>query len=288
MSLKAYDGMMTRKGLAYIQKEILDRFSRFEEASQNALAKTYVDYIISHVDDNYNIIEHIKSCAINESKSIKNEIDNINITDQTTLFSYLFQAGNILSTGQYKNDFMVELKLFVDCIDDKILINPSLNVKEHKDILLEFMTDWYCQNQSDQDESINDIEWKEREKDWYAFNEHRGFSINIMVFDPNHYWNNFNSFFRGDILYDKIIKYLPSDEKRKRKIAKMKIIDEKTKAVDKDDRMSKVWNIIGELSKKDNTEIDDYVRTHDIELINIDVDFLKNELLNPKLNDEQI
>ena len=285
MSLKAYDGMMTRNGLAYIQEEILKRFDRFEEASQNELAKSYANNIISHVDEKFNIIEYIKFCSINESIGIKEEIKKIEIKDDTTLISYLFQAGKILSTGLYKNDFMVDLSLSIDCKDDKILVFPNINVGKHRTILLEFLTDWYCQNQCEPDENVNDDEWNERKKDWYDFNEHKGFSMKIMIFDPNHYYNNFNSFFRGDILFQKILENIPSDEKRKRKIATNILIEEKSKIqTDDDGSYSKIWNIIGELKKEGNTEINDYINSHDIKLVKIDKEFLEKELLkNPSV-----
>jgi hypothetical protein len=283
MSLKAYDGMMTRNGLAYIQEEILKRFDKFEVASQNALAKTYADDIILHVDDNYNIIDQVKINSINESVGVKEDIKNIEIKDDTTLISYLFQAGKILSTGLYKNEFMVDLSLFIYCKDDKILIFPNINVDEHKKILLEFLTDWYCQNQTDQDENVDEEEWNERTQDWYGFNKHKGLSMKIMIFDPNHYYNNFNNFFRGDILYQKILENIPSDEKRKRKIATNILIDEKSKN-ENDESYSKIWNIMGELKKEGNTEIDDYINSHDILLVKIDKEFLEKELLkNPSV-----
>lgn len=122
MSLKAYDGMMTRNGLSYIQEEILKRFDRFEEASQNELAKYYAKDIILHVDEKCDIVNQISYSAINESEGLKTEIKNIKIKDDTTLISYLFQAGKILSKGEFKNDFMVDLSLSIDCRDDKILV----------------------------------------------------------------------------------------------------------------------------------------------------------------------
>jgi len=281
MSLKAYDGMMTRNGLAYIQEEILKRFDRFEGASQNELAKCYARNIILHVDEKCNIIHQMEYSAINEINSIKNEIKNISIEDNTTVISYLFQAGNILSKGQYKNEFMVDLSLSIDCKNDKILVFPNINVGEHRKILLEFLTDWYCQNQCDADENVSEDEWNEREKDWYAFNNNKGLSMKIMIFDPTHYYNNFNEYFRGDILYQKILENIPSDEKRKRKIVTNLLISEKSKG---DNDYSNVWNIMGELKKEGNTEIDDYINSHDIQLVKIDEEFIKTKLLkNPSV-----
>lgn len=105
--------------------------------------------------------------------------------------------------------------------------------------------------------------------------------MKIMVFDPRHYLNNFNNYFRGEILFQKILENIPSDEKRKRKIAKNILIAEKSK--DNDDS-SNVWNIIEELASEGNTEIDDYVSSHDIQLVKIDKEFLEKELLkNPSV-----
>ena len=41
MSLKAYEGMMTTKGVRYIQDETIKRIDRFREAAENHLLKTY-------------------------------------------------------------------------------------------------------------------------------------------------------------------------------------------------------------------------------------------------------
>jgi len=279
MSLKAYDGMMTRNGLAYIQEEILKRIDRFEDASQNELAKCYAKDIILHVDEKCDIIHQMEYLSINDSEELKNKIKEISIKEDTTLMSYLFQSGKILSKSQYKNDFMVDLSLSIDCRDDKILIFPNINVGEHRTILLEFLNDWYCQNQSDPDENVKEDEWDEREKDWYVFNEHKGLSMKIMIFDTNNYSKNLNEHFRGEILYQKILENIPSDDIRKRKIVTNILISEKLK--DNDD-YSTVWNILGELKKDDNSEITEYINSHDIQLFKIDKEFLDTELLKPK------
>ena len=43
MSLKAYNGMMSRKSIKYIQDELCIRLDRFKDVSENKLAATYAD-----------------------------------------------------------------------------------------------------------------------------------------------------------------------------------------------------------------------------------------------------
>src|ERR1035437_10143526 len=98
MSLNAYDGMVTKKGLPFIQKELLKRIHQFREMSIDKLAKQYADIIVAHVDKEYHIIDQAQYYSTNEV-SVRSKIDNIKITDKTTLVSYLCNISNILSEG---------------------------------------------------------------------------------------------------------------------------------------------------------------------------------------------
>lgn len=280
MSLKAYDGMMSRKSIKYIQDGITSRLDRFKEASENHLAKKYAELFFEHVDGYMSVKEMISFDAINES-ILKNKIDEIKIDDDTTISSYIFQSAKILSEGHYINDFMVHLNISMQAINNrKILIYPNIIVKEHKDILLEFLEDWYCQDQCDADEDVKTHQWKQRSKDWYNFDEIRGFSMKIQLFDPTHYAKSLVKSFRGKELIDCILKHIPSDEKRIRKIAYRKLIEQKQSELkETDNKMSGTWNIMSELTKDGNTEIDDYINSHDIQITKIDEDFIKNATL---------
>jgi len=283
MSLKAYDGMMSRKSIKYIQDEITKNIDRFRDASENKLAKKYAKLFVEHFDGEMDIKNRINFDAQNEVK-LDDEIKKIEIKDNTIILSYIYQVSKILSKGYFVNDFMAHLNISLQAINNKkILIYPSIIVNEHKQILLEFLEDWYCQNQCDADENVKKQQWKQREKDWYNFNEIPGFSMKIQLFDPTDFMKSLNSSFRGDKLINKILKYIPSDEKRIRKIAKSKVINNIEKeANDKGEKMS-IWNIIDRISNKENTEIDDYIKNNNIEIVKIDFDFIKTATFNEKI-----
>jgi hypothetical protein len=280
MSLKAYDGMMSRKNIKYIQDEIIKRLDRFREASENHLAEKYAELFYQHVDKTISIIESVKFDAINEDH-IKFQIDKIKIGDETTILSYIYQASKILANSSYKNDFTVQLNIAMEAINNKkILIYPNILVNEHRPILLEFLEDWYCQNSTDPDENISKKQWEQRKRDWYDFNEKDGFKLKIQLFEPSHYGDSININFRGEELLNKILEYIPSDEKRLRKIAKNAILNNIEKeAREKGEKVS-IWKVIDRLSAEDNTEIEDYIKTHNIVLTKIDKDFIENAKLN--------
>jgi hypothetical protein len=138
MSLKAYNGMMSRKGIKYIQDEIIARLPKFKEASENKLAKEYAELFVNHVDGNISVKSEIEFDAINDS-SLKEKINKIEIKEATTILSYIFQASKILSEGYFVNDFMCHLNISLQVINNKkILIYPNIIVPEHKNIHLEF------------------------------------------------------------------------------------------------------------------------------------------------------
>lgn len=276
MSLKAYDGMMSRKSIKYIQDEIVKRMDKFKEASENKLAKSYADAFVSHIDKHYDVVKSIELDAINEVE-LKEKIKKIEINDDTTVLSYLFQASKILSKGTYVNDFMAHLNISIQAINSKkILVYPNIIVNEHKPILLEFLEDWYCQNQCDPDENVSWRQWKQREKDWYAFDEVRGFNIKIQLFDPNHYWNSLNDNFRGTELVNKILKFIPSEETRIRKFARNAVINQIEKEAKEKGEEVKSYNVIRRLTDEGNTEIDDYIKSHNIQVTQIDADLIGN------------
>lgn len=276
MSLKAYDGMMSRKSIKYIQDEIVKRMDRFKEASENKLAKSYAEAFVNHIDKHYDVIKSIEFDAINEVE-IKEKIKKIEINDDTTILSYLFQASKILSKGTYLNDFMAHLNISIQAINSKkILVYPNIIVHEHKPILLEFLEDWYCQNQCDPDENVSRQQWKQREKDWYAFDEVKGFNIKIQLFDPNHYWNSLNDNFRGTELVNKILKFIPSEETRIRRFARNSVINKIEKEAKEKGEEIKSYDVIKRLTDEGNTEIDDYIKSHNIQVTPIDADLIGN------------
>jgi hypothetical protein len=280
MSLAAYDGMMSRKSIKYIQDEIVKRLDRFKEASKNELAKKYAELFVDHFDGGMDCVKNIGYDSHGDSE-IQKKISEI-ITDEITVLSYIFQASKILAESSQRNDFTVHLNISLEAISNrKILVYPNILVQEHKKILLEFLEDWYCQNSSDPDKDVPRQQWKQREKDWNKFNEIQGFNMKILLFDPTHYWNGLNRLFRGDELITKILENIPSDEQRIRSIAKRRLIAKESK-----ETIESTWNISHRLSEEGNTEIDDYIKSHNIKLYNFDTDFILNAKLNYDPNKE--
>lgn len=281
MSLKAYDGMMSRKNIKYIQDGIVERLDRLKEKSENKIAEKYAELFFEHVDKEMDIVKRIGYDAHEES-DLKNKISEIKIEDDTTMLSYIYQAAKILSVGYFRNDFTVHLNISLQAINNrKILVYPNIIVHEHKPILLEFLEDWYCQNSCDADENVSKRQWKQREKDWYNFNEIDGFNMKIQLFDPNNSQHSLIRNFRGEELINRILKYIPSDEKRIRKIARNAIIDNYEKEQKLKNEKASVWGIVDRLSKEGNTEVDDYIKANNIIVTTIDANFIKTALLKP-------
>jgi hypothetical protein len=205
----------------------------------------------------------------------KNCLEQIKQIGETNILSYLFQSSKILSKALYVNDFMVNLKLTLDCKDNKILIYPFFNVNEHKNILLEFLDDWYFQNQSDPDEDVSESEWNERKKDWEYFNEHDYFKNEIKLFDPNDIMHSLNINFRSQELIDKIIENISDDNIRKNNIAINELV--KSKIVDKSS-YSEYMNVHRQVIN-DKELIDDYIKNNDIKLTVIDKEFLTKTII---------
>lgn len=270
MSIKAYDGMKCNKDLHFIQTEISKRIDKFKEFSINELTKTYADIIIKHADEKYYVRDNVEFIAINEQKTL-DEIKNIK---PTTLISYLYQSSKILSKSSYINDFMVNLKLTLDCKENKILIYPNIIVNEHKNILLEFLDDWYYQNQSDPDENVCESEWLERGKDWLNFNEN-GFKTEITLFDPTDIMYSLNVNFRGQYLIDKILEKISTNDERLNEIAINKLV--KSKIIDKSS-ISEYMNVYNEVIS-DKQLIDDYIKKNNIILTIIDEEYLTKTIV---------
>jgi hypothetical protein len=286
MSLKAYDGMMSRKSIKYIQDEIIKRLDKFKDASENELAEKYANLFVDHFDGGMECVKSIGYEAHGDIE-IQEKISKINIDDDTTILSYIFQASKILCQSTQQNGFMVHLNISLEAISNrKILVYPNIIVHKHKDILLEFLEDWYCQNSSDPDEDVPRRQWRQREKDWNNFNENQHFNLKIQLFDPTHYWNGLHQHFRGENLINKILEHIPSDEKRIRSIAKRRLIKKIEKELTEKGEKSSAWNISYRLSEKGNTEIDDYIKSHDIKIYKFDAEFIKNARLNHDPNKE--
>lgn len=286
MSLKAYDGLKTDSGFFYLQQKIKENIDKFREASENKIAETYADIILDLVDDK----QSIETKLVFQTKTKDDEllISKIEKKD-TTILSYLFQVGKILSKSYFVNDFCAHLNLYLEAKNDRILIYPGILVSEHKKILDTFLDDWYAQNQTDKDESIPEDVWEERCRDWWDFNETKGLNIVVKLFDPFNFRDNIVENFRGDELIKKILSHIPSDEKRINKILKRKFIDIKMqkflKEIEQEDKSSSTTRVYFKAldylkTEEGKCEFEDYKKTEPIHIKKIDEDFLLNEKIN--------
>ena len=266
MSLRAYNGMMTKKGFKYIQDETIKRIDKFKDISKNKIAERYADLFVKYLDLDESIKSDLKFDAINE-KDILSLIDKIN---SKNILYYIFQTSKILSKSKYLNDFTVHLNLTIEEIENKILVYPNILVNEHKDILLEYLDDWYCQNQSDSDENVSKDEWNERSKDWYAFNEISNYLCQIQLFKPDEIFNNLLNDFRGDDLINRILKFIPSKEKR--------IKDKAIHLILKEYEMNDVFDYL-KLKKEllsDNRKVQNYIDEMKVDVVDINYDLIKD------------
>lgn len=276
MSLTAYNGLMTKKSLKYIQEETIKRIEDFKEASLDELADNLSNDIVEYFDGIDNIVDSIEFYGLNEKNILKElrDIDKSNIS----VFSYLKRSGRILSKSQYSNMFKVHLKLTIEFINNKYLIYPNILVNKHKNILLEYLNDWYCQNQCDPDENVDPLEWKERENDWYVFNENEYFENTINLFNPNNYSSNILRCLDEKFI-DKILKKIPNRTDRLFYKGRKIMIDNELKNISEKDKVSYFMDRRKELYNNKGI-VYDYINKNNIDLIEINKELLtkKNNL----------
>ena len=263
MSLKAYNGMMTKKGFKFIQNETIKRIDKFKEASKDQIAEKYADLFVKYLNLDESIKSDLKFDAINE-KEILSQIDEIN---SKNILSYIFQTSKILSKSKYANDFTVHLNLTIEEIENKILVYPNLLVNKHREILLEYLEDWYCQNQCDPDDDVPEDEWEERSKDWYIFNNIGNYSCKIQLFNPDDIFNNLLNEFRGDDLINRILKYIPSKEKR--------IKDKAIHLILKEYKMNDVYDYMKLRKELLDEKIENYIKEFKLDVVDITYDLIK-------------
>jgi hypothetical protein len=277
MSLKAYDGMMTTKSMKFVQDEIHKRMDKFREASENKLLKKYVEMAVDYVDDDLNPNKFIELNKFSLDDDTEKKLKDIKVKDDTTLLSLIYQISNICNQSYFVNGFMVHLNIDFEIIDDnKTLVMPNIFIEEHRKILLEFLTDWYAENQCDPPKNVPEAEYEQRIKDWYGFNEVDGFDFRIRLFKPDH-WENINKTLRGDKLIKGILNNLPTDEKRIRRIAIDKIIKENREIKELSDYMNARYYY---LKKEEGMkEFDEYIKKSNIQPTLITKELLIKPLL---------
>lgn len=284
MSLKAYNGMMTRDDFTSLKKNIVSRIPRFKEKSLDALAKTFANIITRYVDENQTVSDLIKNIPVGE-KTLTNELNKlIEVkekygTTNISLIQFMFFISNIMSKGNIFNSFMCNMILNIEPIENKILVYPVTNVKGHMEILYEFLEDWYVQDQSDMDENVEEDEWKERVMDWNNFNEMDGLRIKMLLFDSNDFCtslnNKFPTFNRNDFM-ERILEKIPSEKERVKKVARNKLL---LKFKEKNEENCLATHLLFLSSEKEGKEsVDRYINEHNLTLPKITKETLKEKI----------
>jgi len=273
MSLKAYDGMMTKKGFGYLIEKIKENIPAFEEESKKNLGFIFAYQFMRYADNNTipNATHFI--LTQNMTKDDEKEISKIR-QDDTTILDYVYQVAQVLVKSEYANDFTSHLRIEIEPIGKKLLVYPSIFVNNHRLILLKFLEDYHAQNQTDRPNKVTKREWEQRIKDWYSFGSTWGIKTHITLFDPNSYRNNILTHFNGDELIQYIFRELPSDEFRKDLIWKENFDEHLNKVFNK--RIGKLDYIISEEGKH---EFEQYKQDNPIELVKIDYDYIQNQMM---------
>jgi hypothetical protein len=282
MSLKAYDGMMTLKSFKSLQESIKAHLPEFEEASRNHVAKAMAYRIVQHIDDDLSL----KTCmSFDSDVDVKKEFEGIEIKEDITILSYIWQCAKIFSKSEYRNSFSNELILSIEAVGRKILVYPGINVPEHRTILLKFLTDWYAQDQTDQPEDVPTREWNRRCHDWRNFSETKGMSIQVRLLDSSHYWNNIftSEDFRGKKLINMILSHIPDDEDRKSKIIKNKFMEILMKEYKGNhpemESMEIYWKALDYYQTEEGrARRKEWIEANPIELVKIDEEFILRKM----------
>jgi hypothetical protein len=195
------------------------------------------------------------------------------------VFDYILEYSKFLAKDYFKNKYSITLDICYEYVDEKfILLYPSINIEKHKEILLEFLDDYYCQDQVDKDPDINIEEWNIRKDRWYNFgNKQVKNSINIIK--PNDFYNSFLNNRNKENIIKEMLKHIPNDKKRCENIAEKQIIDEYIKKFDKDKFQISDYNKIYLTLKRDKNIICDYIKTNNIKVNAID----ENVIINYKI-----
>ena len=241
MSLKAYEGLMTHKGLKYIQDETIKRIPKFREAGENQLLEKYVEMVLEYIDFGITAEHMLNFNGLSLDRFTEKEYNEIKIEKDTTLISLIYQISRAASKSMFMNPFTVELNLTLEAKERRTLIYPSISVPEYRDILREYLIDWYAQDQCDPPDDVAKSEWKTRCKDWLQFGEISGFQFRIRLFNPDNY-DSINTELREDKLYNGIIHWIPINSVRQTKIAIKKILD--IEYAEKNFDATKVWEYI--------------------------------------------
>lgn len=274
MSLKAYDGMMTRKGFPYIHEKIKENLPLFLECSKTKLAEVFAEVFIGYADTGMNPKTATLFCYY--TKQEERELSEIKVEPDTTILSFLWQVAKIMSRSEFDNKFISHLTLTLEPKGRKILVYPGIFVPGHKEILLSFLEDWYAQDQTDPPEDVPARQWEQRCNDWRDFNETRGMRIKIEIFDPTHYRDNLLEQIRGTQLIDKIFELIPSEDERKETIWKRGFIESimEEGSVEKFFEAKEYYR-----SEKGQKEFAEYKKKNPITLKKIDREFILKELM---------
>jgi hypothetical protein len=231
---------MTNKVVRYIQDETIKRIDRFKEAAENHLLKTYSRMAVIAADSKVDAKGLIGMFSHSGDRFTDKEIKNITIDYDLNLLSLIYQVSKIMSMSYFQNDFTVGLHLSMEVKRNRTLVYPSINVRGYRDILLEYLIDWYAQNQSDppDETEVPARQWKMRCKDWWEFDEVQGFKLKIDLFHPDDMYS-INKTLRGEKLTEGIIKNVIRDEVRIKDIAEAAIINAEMLKLSKEEREEK-------------------------------------------------
>ena len=282
MSLKAYEGLMTRKGLKYVQDETIKRISKFREVGENQLLEKYAEMVLEFVDFGITAEHILKFNSFGLDRFTEKEYNEIKIDKDTELISLIYQISRAASKSMFMNTFTVELNLSLEAKERKTLVYPSISVPEYRDILREYLIDWYAQDQCDPPDDVAKREWKIRCKDWMQFGEIKGFQFRIRLFNPDNY-DSINTELRGDELYNGIISKIPINSVRQTTIAIKRILDAEYAEKKENFDATKVWEYIERRNYYRNDTAGQLAVIQYIVDNNIIVQPITKELLNSKV-----
>ena len=282
MSLKAYEGLMTRKGLKYVQDETIKRISKFREVGENQLLDKYAEMVLEFVDFGITAEHILKFNSFGLDRFTEKEYNEIKIDKDTELISLIYQISRAASKSMFMNTFTVELNLSLEAKERKTLVYPSISVPEYRDILREYLIDWYAQDQCDPPDDVAKREWKIRCKDWMQFGEIKGFQFRIRLFNPDNY-DSINTELRGDELYNGIISKIPINSVRQTTIAIKRILDAEYAEKKENFDATKVWEYIERRNYYRNDTAGQLAVIQYIVDNNIIVQPITKELLNSKV-----
>lgn len=227
MSVKVYDGYKLDTTDVSVLFEKTERIRKeIKYIAVDQFAKLIVRKFTKYYDNDYNFESVLEDMmfGIHTDKRIdfelkiirENKFSNSLYNIIKTLADVRHKKSYYSDTRDVSCDFHLILNIFG--YKDKIVLYPFYEQKEYRKIIDQEFEEYAYFNNTDRPENISDKEWDERSKIWnYVLDNQEPLQFNAF----KSYEGVLNFFLEEEIkeFNNKLVSYIPSDEKRAKELA---------------------------------------------------------------------